>query len=86
MKKNDTVAHLESEIKDVRRRMGRFLETGDIKRMLRLRARLSKIEELIALLQKEDAERSAPKFRKSYSFEDWCDSLAADRTSKPFYD
>lgn len=86
MKKNGTVAHLEREIKDVRRRMGRFLENGDIKRMLRLRARLSKIEELLALLQEEDAETTAHRIRKSYRFESWCYSLAADRTSKPFYD
>ena len=34
-------------------------------------------------LEKEDAERVDPRFRKSYGYEAWCDSLAA---SKHFYD
>lgn len=72
----DPVACLYKEIKDVKKRMGRFVETGDIKRLMKLGVRLAQIQEMLDLLQKEDAERLAPKFRKSYSFEAWCDVLA----------
>ena len=80
MKANlDPVACLYSEIKDVRKRMGRFVETGDIKRLIKLRARLAQTQDMLALLQKKEAERLAPKFRRSYRFEAWCDALATGR-------
>ena len=52
----------------MKRRMGRFLKTGDIKRLVKLRARLDQIQDMIDQMQKEDAERVAPKFRKSYGY------------------
>ncbi len=75
MKSADSVACLYSEIKDVRKRMGRFVETGDIKRLLKLRARLAQIQDMLELLQKEDAERLAPKFRRSYAYDFWVERL-----------
>ena len=50
----------------MKRRMGRFLKTGDIKRLVKLRARLDQIQDMIDQLKKEDAERVGPRFRKSY--------------------
>jgi hypothetical protein len=85
MKANvDPVACLYRDIKDVKRRMGRFVETGDIKRLMKLGVRLAQIQDMLELLQKKEAARLAPKFRKSYSFEAWCDALAMGRTQQTF--
>lgn len=65
-------------------RMLRFEATGDIKRLVKLRARLDQIQDMIDQLEKEDAERTAPKFSKSYHFDVWCDSLAAGRANKNY--
>jgi len=46
--------------------MGRFLKTGDIKRLVKLRVRLDQIQDMIDQLKKEDAERVGPRYRKSY--------------------
>jgi len=56
-----------------------FTETGDLKRLARLRSRLVRLQ---ADLRKIQAAR--PVFRKSYAFEAWCEELATGR--KPFYD
>ena len=71
-----TIADIRKELISVKRRMGRFLKTGDIKRLVKLRARLDQIQDMIDQMQKEDAERVAPKFRKSYGYGLWCDSIA----------
>lgn len=60
--------------------MLRFEETGDVKRLVRLRDRLNLLQTDLAIVSEMkrnmEAARTAPKFRKSYSFEFWCDSLA----------
>jgi len=35
-------------------------------------------------MQKEDAERTAPKFRKSYGYGLWCDSIASGCANKNY--
>jgi len=57
---------IHKELISVKRCMGRFLENGDIKRLVKLRARLDQIQDMIDQLKKEDAERVGPRFRKSY--------------------
>ena len=68
----------------MKRCMGRFLENGDIKRLVKLRARLDQIQDMIDQMQKEDAERVAPKFRKSYGYGLWCDSIASGCANKNY--
>lgn len=86
MKDNNSINinELNHEIKSVEKRMGRLMENGDMKRLLKLAVRLDRINDMIAQLKQEEAARSAPKFRKSYCFEDWCDSLAIGRVSKNY--
>lgn len=73
---NINVKDLEVEIKSIENRMGRLFENGDFKRLFKLGARLDQINDMIAQLRKEGAKKAAPEFRKSYGFENWCDSLA----------
>lgn len=72
-----TAADVHKELISVKRRMGRFLENGDIRRLVRLRTKLAEIQDMID--QQEYAERSAHKFRKSHGYEAWCDSIALNR-------
>jgi hypothetical protein len=84
--RTEQVANLDDEIRDIRKRMRRFIETGDLKRLIRLRVRLDQLQANLEILKKKEAARLAPKFRRSYGFEAWCDALAIGRkTSKPFY-
>ena len=86
MKDNNSINinELNREIKSVEKRMGRLMENGDMKRLLKLAVRLDKINDMIAQLKQEEAARSAPMFRKSYCFEDWCDSLAMCRVKQSY--
>mgnify|MGYP000989333694 CR=1 FL=1 len=70
---------LDREVQQVQRKIRLFTETGDLKRLARLRSRLVRLQ---ADLRKIQAAR--PVFRKSYAFEAWCEELATGR--KPFYD
>ena len=63
-------------IRDVQKRMIRFIETGDLRRLARLRSRLAKLQADLDILR---ATRTPPSFRKSYSFEAWCEALATGR-------
>ena len=78
------INELNLEIKSIEKRMGRLFENGDFKRLFKLGARLDKVNDMIAQLKQEEAMRSAPRFRKSYGFEDWCDSLATGRVKQTF--
>lgn len=78
------INELNQEIKSVEKRMGRLLETGDFRRMLKLAVRLDRINDMLDQLKQEEAARSAPRFRKSYGFEDWCDSLAMGHVKQTF--
>ena len=78
------INELNQEIKSVEKRMGRLMENGDMKRLLKLAVRLDRINDMIAQLKQEEAARSAPKFRKSYGFENWCDSLAMGREKQTY--
>lgn len=66
----------QEEIRDVQKRMLRFMETGDLKRLVRLRGRLPKLQDDLDILK---TARTPPSFRKSYSFEAWCEALAIGR-------
>ena len=71
----------DQEIRDVEKRMRRFIETGDFKRLAILKGRLAKLQ---ADLYAMRTARTPPSFRKSYSFEAWREALA--NGCKPFYD
>ena len=77
--KIEQVANLNAEIRDIQKRMRRFIETGDLKRLIRLRVRLDQLQANLEILKKKEAARLAPKFRRSYRFEAWCDALATVR-------
>jgi hypothetical protein len=70
-----TLEDLDREIQQVRHRMRRFAETGDLKRLAKLRGRLTKLQADLGILREIEATRTRPRFRKSYSFEAWCEKL-----------
>lgn len=67
---------IDREIRDVQKRMIRFMETGDLRRLAKLKGRLAKLQADLDILR---AARTPPSFRKSYSFEAWCEALATGR-------
>lgn len=67
---------IDREIRDVEKRMRRFIETGDLRRLARLKGRLSKLQADLDILK---TARTPPSFRKSYGFEAWCEVLATGR-------
>ena len=71
---------IDKEIRDVHRRMLRFIETGDLKRLAKLKGRLSKLQADLDVLK---TTRTPPRFRKSYAFETWCEALAMGRKDFP---
>lgn len=87
--------YIDREIKDLQKRMRRLLETGDIRRLVRLKVRLAQLEVDLDLLRKKEDLASAAedlarlvkvppaRFRNSYRFEAWCEARAIGRkTSK----
>lgn len=87
MKNNNSsinINELNQEIKSVEKRMGRLMENGDMKRLLKLAVRLDRINDMLDQLKQEEAARSAPRFRKSYGFENWCDSMALGHAKQTF--
>jgi len=77
--KAPTLEDLDREIQQVRRRMRRFVESGDLKRLAKLRDRLTKLQAALNAIREIEASRKRPRFRKSYSFEAWCEALATGR-------
>jgi len=71
-----TLEDIDREIQQVRRRMRRFVESGDLKRLARLKDRLTKLQAALNAIREIEAARARPGFRKSYTFEAWCESLA----------
>lgn len=68
-----SVASLNKETKDVRKRMFRFIETGISKRLAKLRGRLAKLQFDLGMLREIEAAWARSRFRKSYAFEAWCE-------------
>jgi len=85
---------IDREIKDIQKKMRRFLETGDIKRLIRLKIRLAQLQvDLDLLRKKEDLANAAEdlarlekvtpaRFRRSYNFDWWCETLAISKAKK----
>ncbi len=77
--KTEQAANLYAEIQDIRKRMRRFIETGDLKRMIRLRVRLAQLQANLEILKEKQAARLAevksPRFRRSYSYEFFLERL-----------
>jgi hypothetical protein len=71
--KIEQAANFDDEIRDIRKRMRRFMETGDLKRMIRLKVRLAQLQTNLEILKKKEAARLAeiksPRLRRSYSYE-----------------
>ena len=63
---------IDREIQEVHKRMIRFMETGDLRRLAKLKGRLAKLQVDLDIFR---AARTPPSFRKSYSFEAWCEAL-----------
>ena len=70
--KIEQAANLYAEIRDLQKRMRRFIETGDLKRLLRLRVRLAQLQANLEILKEKEAARLAevksPRLRRSYSY------------------
>jgi len=77
--KTEQVVNLDAEIRDIRKRMRRFIETGDLKRLIRLRVRLAQLQANLEILKKKQAARLAevksPRLRRSYSYEFFLERL-----------
>ena len=70
---------IDREIRDIRHKMRRFIESGDLKRLAGLKERLTMLQADLKLLRETGAVRNPPRFRKSYAFETWCEALAIGR-------
>ena len=66
---------IDSEIRSINRKINRFVETGDLKRLIHLRARLISLQAAVADLKLAEAERKKPRFRHSYAFYDFTECL-----------
>ena len=66
---------IDTEIRSINTKIGRFTETGDLKRLIRLRARLTALQAAVADLTLAEAERKKPRFRHSYAFYDFTECL-----------
>ena len=49
---------IDREIRDVQKRMIRFIETGDLRRLVRLRSRLSKLQADLGMIRENEASRT----------------------------
>jgi fatty acid-binding protein DegV len=81
--KAPTLEDLDREIQQVRHRMRRFVETGDLKRLAKLRGRLNKLQ---AALNTIKTIRTQPIFRVSYAYESWIEKLLEKHSSSKFID
>ena len=66
---------IDNEIHSINAKINRFVETGDIRRLIRLRDRLIALQAAVAYLKLAEAERKKPRFRHSYSFYDYTECL-----------
>ena len=77
--KIEQAANLDAEIRDIRKRMHRFIETGDLKRLIKLKVRLDQLQANLEILKKKQAARLAevksPRLRRSYSYEFFLERL-----------
>ena len=74
-----TLEHIDREIQQVKRKIRLFIETGDLKRLAKLKDRLIKLQAALNAIREIEASRKRPRFRKSYAFEAWCEALATGR-------
>jgi len=65
------LADIDTEIHSIRGKINRFVETGDLKRLVRLRDRLKALQATVEELKLAEAARKKPRFRHSYSFYDY---------------
>jgi hypothetical protein len=75
-----TPEQAQAALKTVKRKMRRFIETGDLKRLTKLKVQLTCMETDLEL-QKEALR---PKFRKSYQIDFWSDGLLRRHKPNPF--
>jgi hypothetical protein len=77
--KIEQAAIFDDEIRDIRKRMRRFMETGDLKRLIKLKVRLAQLQANLEILKKKEAARLAevksPRLRRSYSYEFFLERL-----------
>ena len=66
---------IDTEIRIIRGKISRFKETGDLKRLKRLRGRLSSLQAAIEDIKLAEIERRKPSFRHSYLFYDFTEAL-----------
>jgi hypothetical protein len=73
--KAPTLEDIDREIQQVRHKIRLFVETGDFKRLAKLRNKLTRLQAALNAIREIEAVRTRPRFRKSYSFEVWCEAL-----------
>lgn len=70
-----TPEQIQAALKAIKRKMRRFIETGDLKRLAKLKVQLMCMQTDLEL-QKEALR---PKFRRSYQMDFWSDGLLRGR-------
>jgi len=65
-----TLDDIDRQIRLIQKKIRLFQETGDLRRLARLKTKLAVLQ---ADLKEMQAAR--PRFRKSYAFEAWCEEL-----------
>jgi hypothetical protein len=70
-----TLADIQSELKAINRRMWRFRDSGDVRGMIKIKARIAKLKVDLELLR----EKCRPRFRRSYGFDQFIELLATGR-------
>lgn len=79
----DPFERIKKQHANIKRKISRLEATGDIKRLIRLRAELEKVRESINEIKPEIIEATMPEFRKSYGYEFFMQDLLAGRKRKP---
>lgn len=69
-----TLESIDEEIRVIRKRLRRLIETGDLKRMAKLKERLDQLQAKLDTLKRE-RNRFRRSFRRSYSYEFYLDRL-----------
>jgi len=77
---------IDNEIHAINGKINRFVETGDLKRLIRLRDRLISLQAAIADLKLAEAARKRPNFRHSYAFYDFTERLVQYRHKRFIYE
>lgn len=68
-------SEIDAEINSISGKITRFMETGDLKRLIRLRGRLTSLQAALDDIKLAEIERKKPSFRHSYSFYDYQEIL-----------